>query len=183
MYRKQLLLLAILLILLFPPNQAFSQAFPSPQNKPAIPGGKVVQSVDAQAQVDEDIKLFRKDLRSQRKQIVAANLNLTDAEAQKFWPVYDQYVADLAKVGDTKAALIRDYLQTGDTMTGEQALNYVQERADVEQSILQLKVKYIPAFRKVLSDRKTALFYQIDWRIGLITDLQLAQAPMIDPNP
>ena len=183
MYRKHLLFLATFLILLSLRNQAFSQDSALPQSKVPGPGASLVQSDAEESQIDEDIKLFRKDLRSQRKQIVAANLNLTDVEAQKFWPVYDQYVADLAKVNDTKAALFKNYLQTVDTMSGEQAISYVQKRADVEQSIMQLRVKYIPAFRKVLSDRQTALFYQIDWRLSLITDLQLAQAPMIDPNP
>ena len=41
---------------------------------------------------DQDLNLLRKDLRSKRKQLIAANLKLTDAEATKFWPVYDQYV-------------------------------------------------------------------------------------------
>ena len=41
---------------------------------------------------DEDINLLRKDIRSIKKQIIAANLNLTETEAQKFWPVYEQYI-------------------------------------------------------------------------------------------
>jgi len=183
MYRKHLLFLAMFPILLSLRHQAFSQDSSLSQQKVAGRSGNVVQSDVDEAQIDQDIKLFRKDVRSQRKEIVAANMTITEAEAQKFWPVYDQYVADLAKVNDTKAALIKDYLEAGDKMTGEQALNYVRKRADVEESIIQLKVKYIPAFRRVLSDRQTALFYQIEWRLSLIIDLQLAQAPMIDPNP
>jgi len=183
MYRKHMFLVATLILLLSSRNPAFSQQPVSQPRKLTAPSGQLVQSDDDQTPIDEDIKLFRKNLQSERKQIVAANMNLTDAEAQKFWPVYDQYTADLSKVNDIKAALIKNYLQTVDTMTGEQAMNYVQKRADVEESIMQLRLKYIPAFRKVLSDRHTALFYQIDWRISLITDLQLAQAPMIDPNP
>ena len=34
------------------------------------------------AQMDQDILLLRKDIRSQKKQIIAANLPLTDTEAQ-----------------------------------------------------------------------------------------------------
>jgi len=45
--------------------------------------------------IDQEMQLLRKDLRSLRKQIVAANLSLTDTEAQAFWPVYDQYVAEV----------------------------------------------------------------------------------------
>jgi hypothetical protein len=108
-------------------------------------------------------------------------MQLTGTEAEQFWPVYDQYAAELATINDMKAALIENYLQNLDTMNGEQAASYVRKRADVEESIMQLRLKYIPAFRKVLSGRQTALFFQIDWRVGLLIDVQLAQMPLIDP--
>ena len=63
------------------------------------------QSGSSQAGVDQDIQLLREDIRSKKKQMVAANLKLTDAEATKFWPVYDQYTADLVKVNNEKYAL------------------------------------------------------------------------------
>jgi hypothetical protein len=46
---------------------------------------------------------------------------------------------------------------------------------------MQLRVNYIPVVRKALSGRQTALFFQIDWRLGLMIDLQLAQMSLIDP--
>src|SRR5260370_22786948 len=134
-----------------------------------------------EASSNADIQMLRKDLRSQKKQIVAANMDLTDAQAEKFWPVYDQYTADLVKINDAKAALVQEYAQSYDTMTGDQAENYLRKRAAVEESIMQLRLKYLPIFRKVLSGRETALFFQIDWRLGLMIDLQLAQMPLINP--
>jgi Spy/CpxP family protein refolding chaperone len=127
------------------------------------------------------IELLRKDIRSQKKQIIAENMDLTDAEAEKFWPVYDQYAAELSKTYDTKLALLNDYAENYSSMTGEQAENYIRKRADVEQSIMQLRLKYVPAFRKVLSGRETALFYQLDWRLGLAIDVELVQVPLINP--
>jgi len=44
-----------------------------------------------------DIDLMRKDLRAQKKQIVAENLPLTPDEAVKFWPLYQQYTAETIK--------------------------------------------------------------------------------------
>jgi len=52
---------------------------------------------------DQEIELLRKDLRSQKKQIVASNLNLTDDQATKFWPVYDQYIAEQVKIHEVRA--------------------------------------------------------------------------------
>jgi hypothetical protein len=182
MHRKHLFFVATLVVVLLSPrNRAFSQESTSQQDKPSVQGDMSAQGDNVQALNDQDIKLLRKNLRSQKKQVVAANMNLTDAEAAKFWPVYDQYAADLAKINDTKVALINDYLETADTMNGDQAESYLRKRAAVEESIMQLRLKYIPTFRKVLSGRETALFFQIDWRLGLMIDMQLAKMPMIDP--
>jgi hypothetical protein len=54
-------------------------------------------------------------------------------------------------------------------MTGEQAENYIRKRAEVERSIMELRLKYMPAFRKVLSGR-----------LGLAIDVQLVQVPLIN---
>jgi hypothetical protein len=143
---------------------------------------KTSASNDAsQANLDDMVDLLRKDIRSQKKQIIAENMQLSDSEAEKFWPVYDQYAADLSKIYDGKIALLKDYADNYNTMTGEQAESYIRKRAEVEQSIMQLRLKYIPAFRKVLSGRETALFYQLDWRLGLAIDMQLIQVPLINP--
>ena len=144
------------------------------------PGGAVVYD-DTQWSPDEDIQLLKSNLRSQKKQIVAANMDLTDAEAEKFWPVYDRYAADLAKIYDTKIALFQEYLENYDSMSGDQAESYLRRRAAVEEDVMQLRLKYVPEFRKVLTGREAALFYQIDWRLDLMINLQLAQAPMINP--
>ena len=182
MYKRQLFLVAALAAaLLSTRNLTLAQDSASQPEKPGGLAGKPADRAGVPDPTDEDIRLLRKDLRSEKKQIVAANMDLTDVEAERFWPVYDQYTADVAKINDTKAALIKEYLQTFDAMNGEQAESYIRKRAAVEESLMALRLKYIPVFRKVLSGRQTALFFQIDWRLGLIIDLQLAQMPLINP--
>jgi hypothetical protein len=136
----------------------------------------------AQDTTDEDIKLFRKDLRSLRKQIIAANMSLSDREAEQFWPLFDRYTQELVAKQDRKYALLKEYAGNYTTMTDDQAEKYVLGRADVDEAILQVRLKYFPLFRKVLAGKSSALFFQLDWRLGLIMDLQLAsQTPLIEP--
>lgn len=137
---------------------------------------------DFQPITDEDIHLMRKDIRSQRKQIIAANLKLTDAEAEKFWPVYEQYISDLVNINGTKYALIKRYVETGGALTDTEAEASTSQWVGVDQSVAELRKRYIPIFRKVLSPKNTALFYQLDRRVQLLIDLQLASSlPMIEP--
>jgi 1-aminocyclopropane-1-carboxylate deaminase/D-cysteine desulfhydrase-like pyridoxal-dependent ACC family enzyme len=140
--------------------------------------GAVLRAQEAAAATntvtDQDVQMLRQDLRSQKKQIIAANMGLTDAEAVKFWPLYDQYTAETIKLNDTRYNIIKQYAQSYDTMTDAQADSLVKQSNALDESFVQLRGKYIPQFRKILPAKKTALFFQLDRRIGLLIDLQLA---------
>jgi hypothetical protein len=138
--------------------------------QPKASDGPVIYE-DSQWAPDQDMEMLRKDLRSQKKQIIAANMDLTDSEAEKFWPVYDRYAADLAKIYDTKIALVEEYLDHYKTMNGDEAESYIRRRAAADSDIMQLRLKYVPEFRKVLSGRQAALFFQIEWRLDLLINL------------
>lgn len=131
---------------------------------------------------DANIQLMRQDMRSQRKKVVAANLPLTEAEATKFWPVYDQYIAETIKVNDARFALIQEYAKNYDTATDEQADSFIKRWIAFDQDNTQLRLKYIPEFEKVISLKKTAMFFQIDRRVSMMIELQLAgQVPLVKP--
>jgi Zn-dependent M32 family carboxypeptidase len=136
----------------------------------------------SQGSLDQDIDLLRKDVRSQKKQMVAANMNLTDQEAEKFWPVYDQYTAELVKINDAKYGAIKQYAQNYNTLTDDQAEGLIKQVLGVDQSVAELRQRYIPIFNKVISGRKTALFFQLDRRLVMLIDLQLAASiPLVQP--
>ena len=178
MNQKHSLGIALMAIALIARHPALAQNSVSAKKETAK--GSIAND-SSQPGPDDFMELLRKDVRSQKKQIIAENMDLSDAEAEKFWPVYDRYAAELSKIYNTKIALLRDYADNYTTMTGEEAENYIRKRAEVEQSIMQLRLKYIPEFRKVLSGRETALFYQLDWRLGLAIDVELVQVPLINP--
>jgi hypothetical protein len=129
---------------------------------------------------DQDLKLLRQDLRSKRKQLIAANLKMTDTEAAKFWPVYDQYVTELIAVNDKKFGLIQEYADNWGKLTNEQSLLFTRNWLDMDIAISQLRQKYVPIVAKVLDGRKTATFFQLDRRIAMMMDLQVSsQIPLV----
>jgi hypothetical protein len=134
----------------------------------------------AQTAADKDIDLLRKDVRSQKRQLIAENLQLTDQESEKFWPLYDKYTADLVKINDAKYAAIKEYATSYSTLTDDQATVLVQKMLGVDRAVAELRLRYIPMFNNVISGRKTAVFFQLDRRLVSLIDLQLAsQIPMI----
>jgi Spy/CpxP family protein refolding chaperone len=148
------------------------------------PAGQSVSGSEQSNNVrDQDIEMLRADLRAQRKQITAQNMALTAEEATKFWPIFDQYRQEAVKPNDERWALIKDYATNYNTMTDAQAEDYIKRSTAVDQQLLALRMKYVPVFEKVISPKKTALWYQIDRRIDLLINLQLStQIPMVDTS-
>jgi hypothetical protein len=130
---------------------------------------------------DTDIKLLREDIRSERVRLVAANLPLNDTEAKNFWHIYDQYLAEVSKIGDARVALIKEYVQSYNTMTDAQANDLIKRSVALDQQFPALLTKYVPIFEKVISPKKTVLWYQVERRLDLLINLEIAaNIPIVD---
>jgi Spy/CpxP family protein refolding chaperone len=150
-------------------SSTFGQSTTQPQSK--------TTDKDATAQ---EIELMRKDIRSMRKQLIAANLKLTDDQATKFWPVYDQYIAELVKINNTKYDLLNEYFNSYGSLTNEQAERMTKSLLALDVSVAQLRQKYQPNFAAVLPAQQMATFFQLDRRIAMMIDLKLAsQIPLV----
>jgi hypothetical protein len=136
-------------------------------------------TTNSEAGIDRDVQLMRQDIRSQVKQLIAANLKLTDAEATKFWPLYDQYASDLAKINDQRYAMIKEYSDQWGTMTDDQASDLARRYLALDEQVGQLRAKYLPVFNQAVRGTRVATFFQLDRRIQEMIDLQLAsQLPL-----
>lgn len=121
-----------------------------------------------------DFEGLRAELRSSMKQMTAVTLTLTDAEATRFWPVYDQYVAEQAKVRDSQATLVAEYVNTFGKYDDKAATSFITRWLDVDARTTALRARYAPIVGKVLPGVKTATFFQIDRRLNLAVDLKVA---------
>jgi hypothetical protein len=148
------------------------------QNRPAPSTGVAVRTADNL--VDQQLALMYRQIDSVKRQVIAANLTLTDTEATKFWPVYEQYSADLKKITDTKNALVREYADAYGSLTDEQADSLIRRWLDSDIAAFELRRKYLPIFRQVLNGKITATFFQVEHRINAMIDLQLtSQLPLM----
>jgi len=126
------------------------------------------------SQDDQDIAMLRKDIRVQKRHMIETKVPLTDAEAQRFWPVYDQYTAELVEINNVKYALIKSYTESYDTMTDDQADEWSTRMLKLDADVAALRQKYWPNFRKALSAKKAALYEQVERRTQMVIDVQLA---------
>jgi hypothetical protein len=148
------------------------------QNRPVPSTGVLVKNADNLS--DQQLALMHRQIESVKRQLIAANLTLTDTEATKFWPVYEQYSAEFKKITDTKSALIKEYADGYGSLTDEQADSLIRRWLDSDIAAFELRRKYLPIFRQVLNGKITATFFQVEHRINAIIDLQLtSQLPLM----
>ncbi|HEX3470928.1 MAG TPA: hypothetical protein VHT28_07050 [Silvibacterium sp.] len=146
-------------------------------------GAQASASQNSQDNADQDIDMLRKDIRYQKRQLVATNVPLTEGEAKNFWPVFDQYTAELVQINNEKYALIKDYTQSYETMTDAQADDWAKRALKLDADVAALRQKYWLKFRAVLPAKKTALYEQVERRTQMVIDVQLAsQFPLIQPK-
>ena len=131
-------------------------------------------------EVERDLALLRRDLKTDKKKLIALNVPLTETEATKFWPVYDQYTEEMSKVYDEFYSIIKDYAANQKTLTDAQASSMINKWAAIQVQQAQTRQKYIPIIEKAIPSRKAALFFQVDRRLYELMDLQVAsQIPLV----
>src|SRR5262249_14329796 len=170
--------LALALFAVVPPVHA------QPKPAPAITLARATKPAQAQppAEALDDTRetnlrayteLVRSDLRAQHVAIITAVMEFTEAEGEKFWPVYREYEADLAKINDSRIALIKDYADNYETLSDAVADQLVHGAFDLEARRHALEVTYYDRFKKVISPKAAARFFQVEHQILLLLDLQI----------
>lgn len=130
--------------------------------------------------LDSDIQVLRSDLRAQKTQIISDNLKLSDPESKAFWPVYRDYETELSKLNDEKVSIIKDYAASYDNMTDAQVQSLADRSFKLENKRNDLKQKYFKKISKAVSPKTAARFIQLENRLDLLLNLQLADSiPMI----
>lgn len=126
------------------------------------------------------IDLLKKDIQAESKNIVKANLELTDDQATAFWPLYDEYDAAYDAIVDERLKIIEDYLLDYYALDDETAKDLITRSLDLNQKILNTKQEYLGKMFEVLPATVVGKFFQIDNRIGAVIDVvRLSTVPLI----
>lgn len=128
---------------------------------------------------DANIEIFIQKIKADKKLLVASNMDLTDAEGKKFWPLYDAYQKELWQINEQLGKTINDYAEAYNagkgTIPEETAKKLLKEALSVEEAELKLKKTYVDKIGKVLPATKTARYYQIENKIRTVFKLELVK--------
>src|SRR5262249_20311404 len=115
----------------------------------------------------DTIEVIRTDLRTDRKVLIAEQMNLTDQESDAFWPIYNSYRTEGEKASDEIVKLILEYADLYPEVPDAKANEMLKRYTKAETSLLKIKKKYLKKFGKVLPASKLFRFAQLDNRLDL----------------
>jgi hypothetical protein len=135
---------------------------------------------DQELNTEAYIKLLRSDVRKSKSQIVGQVMQFDASQAAVFWPIYKQFEADLTKIGDQTAVLVKKYVDNYSDMTNDIADQLANQLLSIEQQRNELKRRYYQKLKTALDPITAARFLQVENQLERVVDLQIAsQLPVI----
>jgi hypothetical protein len=123
-----------------------------------------------------NMEILRDKVKADKKVVVAQNMELTDAEAKGFWPVYDAYQKDLQALNAKTMTTIKAYADAYNKgpVADDVAKKLLNDAISLEDEEVKLKRSYIPKLDKVLPGAKVARYMQIENKLRALVKMELA---------
>jgi hypothetical protein len=132
---------------------------------------------------DTNMQILRDKIKSDKKLVVAANMDLTEAEAKKFWPIYDAYQKDLQSINERLKKVILDYADgyNNNSLTDAQAKKLSDEALAIEADEAKMRKDYSGKLNAVVPAKKAARYLQIENKIRAVIRYDLADGIPLVP--
>ena len=111
----------------------------------------------AQDKPANNLEIIHEKLKADKKLIVANYMELTESEAKKFWPVFEDYQKDLRKINERLLNLLQSYAADyrNKSLTDEKAQKLLDEWIALEKDDAKHRKSYAPKVLQALPAKKT----------------------------
>ncbi|MEW5846506.1 MAG: hypothetical protein AB1777_09630 [Bacteroidota bacterium] len=113
----------------------------------------------AYAQTDDT----EKALKAEKVAFLTKKLDLTQEEAKRFWPLYDDYWAKKNKILNDRRKLAEDFIQNINSITDKEAVDYANRYVESQKREAELIAEYNKLLLKILPPKKVMLLYQSNY--------------------
>ena len=146
--------------------------------------GALFSALPALAQTEQYLELLRQDMRAEKVAVFTEAMALSDADGEKFWPIYREYDHARTALADEELQLIKDYAAALETMDDVQAKDILKRAQKIDDEEMKLQKKTIKTMEKELGAVLAARFYQVDNQVRRLIALQIgANLPLIEKAP
>jgi len=140
--------------------------------------GARAQGLDASS-----MDVLRKELELDKKDVIKANLVLTDAEAAKFWPVYENYQKELQAIDERVVRLVNEYADSykAGSVSDTQAQRFIREAIAVDEAEVALRKRTARRLEGAIPAIEAARYLQIENKIRAVIMFDLADlVPLVE---
>ncbi|MFO1312211.1 MAG: hypothetical protein U1F41_09130 [Burkholderiales bacterium] len=121
-----------------------------------------------------DLQALQTAARKDKRALVAEKLQLTPAEAKKFWPIYDQLQMDLQSVNRARNLALETLVSRDKPVTDAYAKQIVGDLMSAEEQEVKAMRKAVNATMKALPPRKAARYLQLENKLRAAQDYEIA---------
>lgn len=121
-----------------------------------------LQALNAQDLSTDEVQYIRQALKSEKKDLVKQYMTLSETEAAKFWPLYDEFQNQRAGIAQERLQIIKDYSAQYENLSGDQAKSLVKRAFSNDKANLKLKEKYYKKISKAVGSLKAAQYIQME---------------------
>ena len=149
-------------------------------------GAAMIAAQALEAQETIDMQALRKAVRSDKKALVASTLKLTDAEAKRFWPLYDAYQRDVDLANRRRNVVVEVLISRDKPLSDLYARNLATELMAADEAEVKSRrtlqnrlMRAVPT--RILPPRKAARYLQLESKIRAVQAYDIAATiPLIN---
>ena len=130
--------------------------------------------------VAESLELSREVVSSQKRSIVAGSLPLSDAQADAFWPLFDELQEKLRAIDGRYDRVIAEYSAEYATVSDAQARSLLDQSLAIDEDRARLMRTWAKRMDGVLPPRLLVRYFQLEHKFHAIVAADLArQIPLV----
>lgn len=108
----------------------------------------------------KDMQKKSEKIKAMKVEFITTKLDLTSAEAQEFWPVYNEFADKRHKLEMNRRGKMKE--NKDKELSDNEVNEMIEFMFDTDQKLLDLSRKYDSEFKKVLSIQKVGLLYKAE---------------------
>jgi hypothetical protein len=122
----------------------------------------LVIALGVNAQATDEISFYQSIWGLEKQAIVESYMDLSEAQATTFWPLYDDYELKRKELGKNKVMILSDYATNYGSLTGDQAKDLINRAAANNIASQKLLKKTFNKLSKTLDPVTAAKFVQLE---------------------
>ena len=123
-----------------------------------------------------DMQALRDAVRADKRQYVASLMTLTDAEAKRFWPVYDKYQRDIEETNRDRVVAVQEFMFRDKPLTNLAAKQYATRLLAIDEAEIKARRTMRNRVMRALPAVKAARYMMLEQKINAAQDYDLAAA-------